>query len=538
MAVDWRKGPAIPVCEHRTIGELVAARARQYKDRTFLTFEDKAYSYQDIHELSNHVAAGMQQIGVQQGDRVAIFLPNSPDFIFTWFGLMKIGAIEVPVNTEQKGELLSYLLNNCRAKVLVTAPDLFGRIREIAGELEYLEHIVLPDRQSAEQIKEEAAGRFRTVSLEEFKQLRGEPAQVPVSPADPFCFMYTSGTTGNSKGVILPHNYVIFAGDSIKHILELNEGDVNYVCLPLFHGNAQMLAIVPTMIAGGSVVLEARFSASRFWEQIRRYNVTVTNLVGSIVAILHKAPRSGEDRNHKLRAVFTAATPKQLFTEFEERFGVTIYEGFGSTECGMVLMNRKEDRKIGSIGKPAPGYQVEIFDDTDHPLKAGEIGEIVTRPLYPFIMMRGYYNMPEQTLEAFRNLWYHTGDLGYRDEDGFYYFVDRKKDVIRRRGENISSFEVERIVNAHPEVVESAAVGVPSELGEEEVKIVVVRKPGSELTYEQLHRYCEEKMAKFMVPRFYQWAEQLPKSAMQRIQKYKLKNPESTEPVWDRESRS
>lgn len=527
---DWKS--EIPLYSERTIDKLVERSADQYEDRTFLIYEDQKYSYWDLQRLSERIAGGMGQIGVKKGDRVAIFLPNCPEFIFTWFGLMRMGAIEVPVNIEQKGELFSYLLNNCQAKVIVTTLELLSRVIEVADELLHLEHIILVGQENRKEMTQ-IPERFQVHFFEELGNAPIYIEESPVSPADPFCFMYTSGTTGNSKGVILPHNYGIYSGDMIKYLIEINENDVIYICLPLFHGNAQILAIIPAMIAGASVVLDSRFSASRFWEQVRKYNVTITNLVGSIVAILLKAKPTIHDRDQSLRIVFTAATPKQLFTEFEERFGVTIIEGFGSTECGMVLMNRKEERKIGSIGKVVPGYEVQIVDDDDQPLKPGEVGEIVTRPRYPFIMMQGYYNMPEETLKAFRNLWFHTGDLGYYDEDGFFYFVDRKKDVIRRRGENISSSEVERIVNLHPEVVESAVVGVPSELGEEEVKAVVVRRPESSLSYEELHRYCQEKMARFMVPRFIEWADQLPKSATQRIQKYKLRQVGVTDRTWD-----
>lgn len=524
----------IPGCEFRTIDGLIRNRAVQYGERPFMYFEDDLYSYKDMDTISESIAFNLQKIGVSQGDRVALFLPNCPDFIFSWFAVMKIGAVEVPVNIDQKGELLEYLLNNCQARVMVTTSELFERILEIGDNLVHLKTVVLVDRT----YHQENSTYFTLYSLDDFKN--GQESlteECDITPDSTFCFMYTSGTTGNSKGVVLPHNYAIYMGDMIGHIIGYTEKDRVYVCLPLFHGNAQMLAILPAMVAGASIVLERKFSATQFWDQVRQYGITVTNVVGSIIAMLHKMPPSESDRDHTLRALFTAATPGHILESFENRFGTKIYEGYGSTECGMVTMNTAEGRKIGSIGKTSPGYQVRIVDEQDQELPPGEIGEIVTRPNQPFIMMKEYYHMPKETLSAFRNLWFHTGDLGYYDEDGFFYFVDRKKDVIRRRGENISSMELERIINSHPDVVESAAIGVSSELGEEEVKVVVVRR-NQTLTEEELIDYCCSKMARFMVPRYVEWAESLPKTPTQRVQKYKLKKAGVTEQTWDRESRT
>lgn len=511
---------------YRTLDVLLSESAKKYKEKPYLIFEDEKYSFTEVDRISNQIAYQFNQIDVKQNDKVAIFLPNCPSFIFTWFAVMKIGGIEVPINIDQKGELLAYLLNHSIAKAIVTSKELAIEVLAIKEQLEVLESVILIDDE-----KLDGDHSFKVYSLLKMMEKENECKPLQLQPSAPYCYMYTSGTTGNSKGVVLPHNYAVYMGDVIGDIIQYQKDDVIYVCLPLFHGNAQMLAFIPALMSGASVVLDRKFSASKFWDTVIKHKVTITNLVGSVVAILLKAPPTNTDRDHQLRAVFTAATPKHVYEQFESRFGATIYEGFGSTECGMVLMNTKENRKIGSIGKPVFGYEVAIFNEEDEKVEPNVIGEIVTRPQFPFLMMKEYYNMPEATLEASRNLWFHTGDLGYMDEEGFFYFSDRKKDAIRRHGENISSMELERLISMHPHIKECAAIGVPSDLAEEEILIAVVKQ--GELSESELIEYCQQKMAKYMIPRYIRWLDELPKTPTQRVQKYKLKREGITEETWD-----
>jgi len=378
---------------------------------------------------------------------------------------------------------------------------------------------------------------FQKLTLLPFEDLYvGDMTLIGSEPLgqDDFCILYTSGTTGPSKGVVLPHKYVINLSISNANQLGYTENDVLYACLPLFHGNAQMMSILAAMAANASVVLVKRFSVSRFWEETDEYGATATNLPGSVISMLLKQDPSEKDVHHSLRQVFTAGTPKAAWEEFEQRFQVRIYEGYGSTECGMILMNTVSNRKVGTIGKPAKGYQVTIVDEADNQLLTGQVGEIVTRPEEPYCMMKWYYKQPDKTLEAYQNLWFHSGDYGYQDEEGFFYFVDRKKDVIRRRGENISSFEVERSVNTHPKVLESAAVAVPDPLGEYELKVVVVPRLNASLTPEELIAHCEERMANFMVPRYVELRGSLPKTPTDRVEKYKLRQEGVNNQTWDR----
>jgi crotonobetaine/carnitine-CoA ligase len=283
------------------------------------------------------------------------------------------------------------------------------------------------------------------------------------------------------------------------------------------------------------MVLSDKFSASRFWEDIRKAQATQFNYLGAVIPILDKQPEKPDDLDNPVRIALGAGCPQAVMDRFEKRFGLKCMEGFGMTEIGIPVHTTLYDRRPGSCGKPLPIYEIKLLDDQDEEVPVGEPGEIVFRPLEPFTMMLEYYNMPDKTLETFLNLWFHTGDLAKRDADDYLYFVDRKKDALRRRGENISSFEVERAINTHPKVLESAAIAVKSELAEDEVKICVVLKPGEELDPEELITYADERMPYFAVPRFVEFMDALPKTPTERVQKHLLKQAGITANTWDRE---
>jgi crotonobetaine/carnitine-CoA ligase len=305
--------------------------------------------------------------------------------------------------------------------------------------------------------------------------------------------------------------------------------------LPLYHTNAQCLTTITALIAEAQMVLSDKFSASRFWDDIRKYQATQFNYLGAVMPILAKQPERPDDIDNPVRIAFGAGCPQAVMEHVEKRFGLKCMEGFGMTEIGLPIHVSLHDRRPGSCGKVLDIYEIGLVDDQDEEVPVGETGEIVFRPREPFTMMLEYYNMPEKTLESFRNLWFHTGDLAKKDEDGYFYFVDRKKDALRRRGENISSFEVERAINTHPKVLESAAVAVRSELAEDEVKICVVLKPGEVLTPEELIAYANDRMPYFAVPRFVEFLDSLPKTPTERVQKYQLKQAGITANTWDRE---
>ena len=514
------------------LGELIDDRAERNGDKVFLRFKDQEFSYDEIRRYANRCANAFKNLGIGKGDKVSIMLPNCPEFLFVWFGLAKIGAVEVPVNTSYKGEFLRHIVDQSDSRIFVIAHEFLDRLKIIEDDLKKVEKLVVL---GGAQSQGAPGSKIPIMGFEEFFNSSEDPVEVEVYPWDPLSIIYTSGTTGLSKGALGPHKFWIVCAEKMLEYRDGGKEDIFYTFMPLYHFNAQCLTTVNTLVAEAQMVLTDRFSASRFWDDVRHYGATQFNYLGGVIPILVKQPPKPNDLDNPIRIALGGGCPQGVLEEAEKRFGITCLEGFGMTEIGIPIHVRINDRKPGSSGKPMDIYEIKLFDDQDNEVPTGEIGEIVFRPREPFVMMLGYYNMPDKTAESFQNLWFHTGDLAKKDEGGYFYFVDRKKDALRRRGENISSFEVERAVNSHPSVLESAAVAVPSELAEDEVKICVVLRPGAALTPEALIRHCNDRMPYFAVPRYVEFMESLPKTPTERIEKYKLKQAGITPNTWDRE---
>jgi len=514
------------------VGELLEDRARRNGERIFLRFKDRAFTYNELNRQANRCANAFLNQGVAKGDKISIMLPNCPEYLHLWFGSAKIGAVEVPINTSYKGEFLRHIVDQSDSKVLVIAHEFLDRVKLIEDGLKKVQKIVVVGG-----FTEEEAGRYKIpmMDFEEFFNVPDDPVHIDVFPSDPQNIIYTSGTTGLSKGALGPHKFWIVVAEQLLPLREGGRDDIFYTFLPLYHMNGQCLTTITALIAEGQMVLSDKFSATRFWGEIRKYRATQFNYLGAVIPILEKHPEQPDDIDNTVRIAFGAGCPQAVMDRFEKRFGLTCMEGFGMTEIGIPVHTTLYDRRPGSCGKPLPIYEIRLFDDLDNEVPAGDPGEIVFRPLEPFTMMLEYYNMPDKTLETYRNLWFHSGDLATRDADGYFYFVDRKKDALRRRGENISSFEVERAINTHPSVLESAAVAVKSELAEDEVKICVVLKPGATLSPEELIRHAADRMPYFAVPRFVEFMDALPKTPTERVQKYLLKQAGVTPNTWDRE---
>jgi len=514
------------------LGELIDDRAKRLGDKIFLRFKDQKISYEEIRRYSNRCANAFSNLGIKKGDKVSIMLPNCPEFLYVWFGLAKIGAVEVPVNTSYKGEFLRHIVDQSDSRIVVLAHEFLDRFKLIEDALKKLEKLVV-----LRDVGKQETSEFKIpmISFEEFFNQSDSPVDVKVLPSDPISIIYTSGTTGLSKGALGPHKFYIVCAENILEYREGGKEDIFYTFMPLYHSNAQILTTVTSLIAEAQMVLAERFSASRFWDEVRYYGATQFNYLGGVMPILAKQTPKHDDLDNPIRIALGAGCSPAVMEEVEKRFGLKCLEGFGMTEIGIPIHVRVNDRRRGSCGKPMDIYEIKLIDNQDNEVPVGEVGEIVFRPREPFTMMLEYYKMPEKTLEAFRNLWFHTGDLARKDADGYFYFVDRKKDALRRRGENISSFEVERAVNSHPSILESAAIAVPSEVGEDEVKICVVLKPGATLTPEALIRYCNDRMPYFAVPRFVEFMENLPKTPTDRVEKYKLKQAGVAVTTWDRE---
>jgi crotonobetaine/carnitine-CoA ligase len=353
------------------------------------------------------------------------------------------------------------------------------------------------------------------------------------SIGDVSCILYTSGTTGRSKGVVLPHGANLKLARANVALMEYTADDILYTAFPLFHVNAKFTSVTSAMLAGARLVLDERFSASTFWPRMKEEGVTSFNYMGGLLAMLDKQPPKDTDRGHGVVRAYGGACPPPLWEPFEARFGVRLHEHYGMTETGITIQNTRQVRRVGSIGLAAPHYEVRLADENDREVPVGEVGEIQVRPNEPEVMLHEYWRRPDATSEGFRNFWFHTGDRATRDADGFFYYHDRLTDSIRRRGENVSSFELEAVVAAHDSVLECAAYGVPSELGEDEVMVAVVPE-GDDLDIEALIAHCEARVARFAVPRYVRIVPELPKNSSQRIQKFRLREDGVTEDTWDR----
>jgi crotonobetaine/carnitine-CoA ligase len=436
-----------------------------------------------------------------------------------------LGAVLVPVNTSLKGEGLRYIVEHSDAELAVCDTGLTGPFDAA---------VAVGTRPRKRLVRGEAAGWTRWGDA--VGGDHPEPDWPTLDPSDLASVLYTSGTTGLPKGVMNCHNaYVTAAEEYCLRHARLRESDVLYTSLPLFHVNAQMLTTAGSLLSGRPMVLAPRFSASGFMDDLRRHGATVFNYIGAMLTMVYTQPPRPDDGDNPCRLAIGGAAPREIWPAFEKRFGLTVLEIYGLTETATYCLGSPaHDIRIGKVGVPVSWAEVQIHDENGSESRPGEPGEIVIRARRPNVLFKRYFKNPEATAEAMRGGWFHSGDRGRRDDDGYFVFLDRLKDCIRRRGENISSYEVERTVNAHPAVAESAAVGVPSDLGEEDVLIAVVPR-GGQIDPEDLIAYCAERMADFMVPRYVRICTELPTTATQRVQKYLLR-AEGARGAWDRDA--
>ena len=521
--------PAVP--PPTTIAAVIAEQARLLGEKPYLLFDERVVSFAELSRQVNRVANGLTKLGVGTGVGVSIMMPNAPEWLFVFFAIQKLGAYAVPVNVALRGEGLRHVIDHSDSSILICHPEYADAIEEVRGSLPSLHHIVI-DTTAAGADYVPPNGWIRLSEVMDNPE-EGPAATVQMGAISGI--MYTSGTTGAPKGVVQRYRPVAPATAGLGGGL-YGTDEVLYTCLPLFHANALFLSAQRALVAGLTVALSRRFSASRFWDEIRRYNVTTFNALGAMIPILMKQPERENDRDNKVGIVLSAACPASVWEAFETRFGVRLFEAYGAVDgAGFGISNPGTSPK-GSIGKSTT--PIRIVDDDGNDAPAGEPGELLFKIDDPQLRQVEYYKNPEATGAKIRDGWLHTGDLVYADADANIFFADRKTDSMRRRGENISSWEVEREINAHPAVLESGAFGVPSELGEDDVMVVVVLKDGQTLTPEELIAHCEKRMAKFMVPRYIEFRAELPKTETHRVQKGLLKQQGVTANTWDREQAS
>jgi crotonobetaine/carnitine-CoA ligase len=506
---DARGMPTLPADLQRlNVRDFIEAAAAQVPDRPALVTRAGTLTYAELDRRVDLAASAWLALGVRKGDRVAFLVENSDAFVTTWLGLAKIGAVLVAINTR-------FNANEVRAMLEVGKPQLL-----VAGE---------PQLETARAAASgfDAAVRSIDEVLAIAEQASRSFERPPLAADDVISLIFTSGTTGRSKAVMQTHANYVLTGQAYPYWLELDEGTRFYCCLPLFHVNAQAYQTMGMIGNRGTLVLVERFSASRFWDDIRAHRVNVVNYIGAMIAILTKREPSAEERDHELRIAYGAPKfPEEQLQTIEERFGITLVSGFGMSETTFGLVESLRERRPESIGRPRlhPDdrltNEARVVDGDGRDVPVGEVGELVLRNA---MIMKGYFDDPARTGEAIRAGWLYTGDYVSRDTDGFYYYVDRKKDIVRHRGENVSSLEVELTLADHPAVEEAAVVGVPAELTDEDVLAFVVLATGQTAEPSELVEWCRDRLSAYKVPRYLQIVSELPKTPTQKVEKQRLR---------------
>lgn len=520
--------PRIPNRDECVLRYLLDRWANERPDQPHVVFADGAeWTFAELRDKVRTKAAGLRAMGIEQGEHVAVWLPNGPDALIAFYAINYIGAVFVPFNTAYRGQLLQHVIANSGARVLLVHPDLVPRLHEIdLGRVERLvvtTGIEVPEAPRPIQRFDELAG-----AADETLELAR-----PIEPWDIQSIIYTSGTTGPSKGVLSSYLHM-FSNAGPESWPMVDEND-RYMCVaPIFHIGGMGPPFV-MLARGASVAMIDNFSTEDFWAVAKATQSTVVFLLGVMATFLLKAEPRPDDRDHTVKKAFMVPLTGDA-PAFTERFGVDIYTIFNMTEISSPIVSEANPTKIGTCGRVRDGVNVRLVDRNDCEVPIGEIGEMLVRTDRPWAMNSGYNANPEATAEAWRNGWFHTGDAFRRDEDGYFYFVDRVKDAIRRRGENISSFEVEADVCSHPAVREAAAVAVPSEFSEDEVMVIVAPVPGQKLEARQLAEFLIDTMPYFMVPRYIRILDELPKTPSAKVMKTDLRKEGVTPDTWDREA--
>lgn len=514
----------IPPFDACVVPEMLKRQAREKPEQVFAIFEDgEQWTYAETLSRARRAAAGFRALGVGRGDHVLSWLPNGKEAILTWFGLNMLGAVYVPINTSYRGGLLEHVVALSDAKVIVVHAQLMPRLADVDRALVTDAIVIGGEGVALDGITNHPAEALQPEAEAEAEQT--------VEPWDSQYIIFTSGTTGPSKAVLSPYLQAYAMACESYHFL--TGEDRVLVNLPLFHVGGTIFVYV--MLAhGGSVVIEDSFRTDDFWESVREKGVTSTCLVGAMTPFLLKLSPSNRDQDHPMRTIVTIPWNEDSLA-LGRRYGVDMYTGFNMTEISSPIVSEANPAALGTAGKARDGVEVRVVDENDCEVPPGTVGELIVRTDRPWAMNSGYYKNPEATAKAWRNGWFHTGDAFKYDEEGNFFFVDRIKDAIRRRGENISSFEVESEVTQFPAVREAAAIPVPSEFNEDEVMVIVAPAPGETIDAEELFRFLEPRMAHFMLPRFVRVVADLPKTPTQKVQKVLLKDEGITEDTWDRE---
>ncbi|MBL8354213.1 MAG: AMP-binding protein [Delftia acidovorans] len=521
--------PLCPDAAQRHLIPLLHQRIAAAPHSVLLSQEERDFTAEELLAAASVFARAFAAAGLKAGDRVALQCGNRPEFLSVLTACALAGLVLVPINTASRGSQLAYYMRNSRASVLLTEPSLFDHITSAQladpDSLSGL-HAIWSLDAHAPVATLPGLSPFADAALAE-----DIPAHASHAPA-PAVVIYTSGTSGPSKGVICSHAQLYWWGHHSLRNIGIDSQDVLYTCLPLFHINA-LNTFYQALLSGGRIALGARFSVSQFFLELASTQATVTFLLGAMVAMLLSRAPDGSEKAHRVRTALAPGASAQHYALFEQRTGIRVLDGFGSTETSFVICTPHDASRPGWMGTLAQGFQARVVDEHDNEVPHGTPGELILRSEQPYAFASGYLDMPDKTVEAWRNLWFHTGDRVLRDEDGYFRFLDRIKDSIRRRGENISSYEVEQVLHSHPAVAEVAAYAVASELAEDEVMCALVLRDGCTIDPLALVMWCEPRLPYYAVPRFLRITHELPKTENGKIQKYKLRAEGRTPDTWD-----
>ncbi|MEW5734825.1 MAG: AMP-binding protein [Thermodesulfobacteriota bacterium] len=520
--------------EDMSWSDLLEEKAAEIPDKTFLRYREESYTYRQMNENADRVASYLVSLGADNRKGMGIFMRNSPRFLDLYFAAQKCGMYVVPINSELKGDGLLYIINHSDIEFLAVDAELLPEIAELPGKMEHIREVIVDD------VEEEAKDYKIPKGYRKLSTAYDFPAKRPpmrYGKDDMVLIMYTSGTTGRPKGVVYTASRTKVKLLGIVGGITMKPDDVYYTALALCHGNAMLLTVTQSLHMGATVVLARKFSASRFWDDIRRYDVTVFNTIGSIIPILMKQPESVKDRCHRVRYVLSAACPTDLWVPFEERFGVKLFEGYGAVDSGGKGIVNLGTAPPGSLGKPLgkPG-SCRIVDEKGNDVPPGVPGELIFKVSDKKSSIR-YYKNEEASEKKMRGGWMYTGDLVKRDEDGYLYFVGRDTESMRKGGENVSAYEVEHVIRQHPGVEEVAVYAVPSELAEDEIMAAVKPAAGVTVDPAALRSYLAGKLAKFAVPRYIRIVSEFPMTQTHRVIKKELERQGVTTDTYDAQAK-
>jgi crotonobetaine/carnitine-CoA ligase len=521
----------------QAIPPMLAYWADRRGDKVCTWFDNLPVTFGEMELRSTAVANALGQLGIGPGDTIGLLLSNCPEFAYVWFGAAKLGAIIVPINLQYKGTYLVHQLATASTRVVIAESSLANRVVEVARELPDLRHLFVRADVAAG-----AAPEVPGVHVEPLSALlAGDQSRLSVSRVarwdDPSVILFSSGTTGPSKGSVGTQNYLLNASKSLYKSVNGTPDDLSWTPLPLFHGNALCKTLLGPMMFGATGALDPKFSVSKFWERVHHFDASLVTILGSMLQMVWNLPETELEKNNPIRALHSVPIPKEIHHLIEKRWNLTLCTGYGLAEAFPVINSSVDDPPPpGYAGKPVDWFEVRLFDDDDHEVATGDVGEIVVRPSLPHVMSEGYFNNPEATARSWRNLWLHTGDYGRKDAAGFFAFVDRKKDALRRRGENISSFELENVINLYPIVAESAVYAIPSEFSEDDVMVALMLKPTSAFDIQDFMAYCEQSLPSFAIPRYVDIIADFPRNPSGKIIKSLLRDDGITSTTWDRDA--